>query len=107
MTSANGAGLGIFYAHGDIALSTAYLRGDDRNAEDELISMFVSSLRRLKTVQGSQGNDLPFEQVFSLNERPLHVVVVWANPKISADDQELIRELSNHFAGAFLCLTAS
>jgi len=103
LTSANGAGLGIFYAHSEIELSTAYLSGDDPKSENDILSMFVSSLRKSNVVQNSQINSLPFEEVFSVKERPLHIVVVWANPKISDEDQELIQELSSHFAGAFLC----
>ena len=107
LTSSNGIGLGTFYAHGHVALSTSYLRGDDFDAESELLQMFVSSLRQVNLVQNARVNDLPFQQVFGMKERPLYVVVAWANPKISAEDQELIRELSNHFAGAFLCRCAS
>ena len=107
LTSANGAGLGMFFAHGHLAISTCYLCGDDLDAENEILSMFVSSLRRSQTMQTSHVSDLPFEEVFSLKQRPLHIVVLWANPKISADDQELIHELSIHFAGAFLCRPAS
>lgn len=107
LTSADGAGLGIFYAHGQIAVSTAYLRGQDANAELAVLRMFIVSLRQVDMVKNFQINSSPFESVLSVRERPLHVVVVWGNPNISNQDQELIRELSNHFAGAFLCARAS
>jgi hypothetical protein len=107
LTSTNGAGLGTFYAHGQIALSTAYLRGQDSDAELEVLRMFISSLRRVDVVKGLQRERLPFEDALTVRERPLHVVVVWGNPNVSEEDQGLIQELSNHFAGAFLCPRAS
>ncbi len=35
-------------------------------------------------------------------ERPLHAVVSWANPAVSDEDEQLIQELSTHYAAAFL-----
>ena len=107
LTSAGGAGLGTFYAHGHIVISTAYLRGLETHSEDEMLQMFVSSLRRVELVQRFRTDESPFGEIFSVSERPLHVVVAWGNPNVSEEDERLIEELSNHFAGAFLCSCAS
>lgn len=107
LTSVDGAGLGTFYAHGQIAVSTAYLRGQDSDAEHEMLRMFIASLRQVEIVKSFQMNSSSFESALSVRERPLHVVVVWGNPNVSDEDHELIRELSNHLAGAFLCARAS
>jgi len=102
-TSAQGAALATFLASGQLVVSAAYLRGDNPDAEQELLSMFVESLRRSAFVQCSQAGQEPFGAVFGLNQRPLHVVVAWANPRVADNDEELVRELGNHLAAAFLC----
>jgi hypothetical protein len=104
-TSANGAGIGTFFAGGAIGISAAYLRGQDAGTEREVLEMFVRSLRATPLVQQAKATDLPFEGVFQLRERPLHVVVPWGNPTMSEQDEEIIGELSNHFAAAYLCRT--
>ena len=103
LTSANGSGLGAFYAHGNIVLSVAYLRGEDLQSEDEVLQMFVSSLRQVNLVQKVQTDDTPFASIFGLKQRPLQIVVIWGNMSVSEQDQDLVFELSDHLAGAFLC----
>ena len=102
-TSAAGAALGTFYVGGQLAASAAYLRGDSLDADQELMDMFVESLRRSSLVQNCKTEADPFAAVFGLRQRPLHVVVPWANPKIEEKDQDLVHELGNHIAAAFLC----
>ena len=103
LTSANGAGVGAFYAHGNIVLSTAFLRGEDSQSENEALEMFVSSLRRVDLVQKLQLDNSPFAEVFNLKQRPLQIVMIWGNTLVSEQDQDIVFELSDHFAGAFLC----
>lgn len=102
-TSAAGAALGTFYVGGQLAASAAYLRGDNLDAGQELTGMFVESLRRSSVVQDGKVGAEPFAAVFGLRQRPLHVVVPWANPRIAEKDEDLVRELGNHLAAAFLC----
>ena len=63
--------------------------------------MFVQSLRASPRV-AHLGQPDPFSALFSLTERPLHVVVPWLRPDVRDDEQELLKELSTHVAGAVL-----
>ena len=102
LTSANGVGLSTFYAKGEAVISAAYLSGRDAEAERTVSRMFVDSLRSIPIIQQAKGSERPFESVFMIPERPLHVVVVWTNPNVSPEDFQLLQELSSHFAAAFL-----
>jgi hypothetical protein len=101
LTSQAGHGLGTWYANQQIVVSTAYLNGRDHRAEMDMLAMFVDSLRRNDAVQQAKATPQPFAQMATPDQRPLHVVVVWANPAVSDQDTELVRELSTHFAAAF------
>jgi hypothetical protein len=102
LTSFGGVGVATFYAHGNIAASHAFCTGGNRTAEDEVLRMFVDSLRRVDVVRKAQVTERPFEAALTIEERPLWVVVAWGNPAVSAQDEQLIRELGVHFAAAFL-----
>lgn len=107
LTSADGNGVGTFYANGHIALSTLYLGGQSGpEAAAELQEMFLASLRR--AVPGAaEGREPPaFGDLIGIHERPLYAVVVWVNPAVSEDDYQLLREFSTHFAAAFFGWTA-
>jgi hypothetical protein len=102
-TSAEGAALVTLGVDGQIAASAVYLRGENPNAEQEVLAMFVESLRRTpRGLQGQAGRE-PFQAAFALNERPLQIVVAWVNPAVNDEDSELVTEFGNHLAGAFLC----
>jgi len=103
LTAADGIGLGTMFANDQIVVSTAYFGGANPAEERELETMFLESLRGSAPVKRHASMDLPFDQLRTIRERPLHVVVVWGNPQVSDQDHELIREFANHFAGAFLC----
>lgn len=102
LTSTSGAGLGTFYANGEVVASTAYFRGDDPNTEREVMQLFIDSLRRIRAVQESQRTPTPFEGLTGVKERPLHAVP-WVDPSISDQDADLVSEFANHFAAACLC----
>lgn len=102
-TSAEGAALVTFSVGAQIAASALYLRGENPDAEQEVLAMFVESLRRTAIVQQSQAGREPFQTAFALKERPLHVVVAWGNPAVNEEDSGLVTELGNHMAAAFLC----
>jgi hypothetical protein len=101
LTSAAGDAIGTFYTHGQTAVSTLYLGGQSGPAEHELTAMFVASLRRSMPPQAPGLGGSAFAEVHALDQRPLHVVVVWANPTVADEDYDLLREFSTHFAAAF------
>jgi hypothetical protein len=102
-SSDSGVGLGTFYAHGHVVVSTAYLSGQHAASEQEVVSMFVDSLKKVDVVRQAAINEQPFKAMATIGQRPLHVIVVWANPSVAEQDDKLVRELANHFAGAYLC----
>ncbi len=102
-TAASGAAIATFSVSGQLAASAAYLRGDDSGAERELLGLFVESLRRSAVVRQCQASPEPFQSVFGLSQRPLHVVVPWGNPQVAEQDDDLVSELGNHLAAVFLC----
>lgn len=104
VTSAGGTALVSLLVNDQPASSAVALTGQEPGAEAEVLKMFVESLRRVTLVQQAAATSKPFESLFSLRERPLYAVVLWANPQISEEDQQLVQELENHLAGA---LTAS
>jgi hypothetical protein len=105
-TSAEGVALVTFSVAGQIAASAVYLRGENPAAEQEMLAMFVESVRRTAVVQQGQAGREPFQAAFGLTERPLHVVVAWGNPAVNDEDSGLVTELGNHMAAAFLCRVA-
>jgi hypothetical protein len=102
-TSAKGVALVTFSLGSQMAASAVYLRGENPDAEQEVLAMFVESLRRTTIVQKCQAGREPFQAAFGLKERPLHVVVAWGNPAVNEEDSRLVTELGNHMAAAFLC----
>jgi hypothetical protein len=103
LMSSNGAGLGMFFAHGVLVTSTAYFRGDSPETEKQVLEMLLTSLRNSVPAHLVTSSAVPFEALRSLSARPLNVVVVWGALEVSEQDNELVQELSNHFAGAYLC----
>jgi hypothetical protein len=101
LTRAEGASLATYYAHGILAVSTLLFRGDNPHVEAELSEMFVQSLCDSARIARLTQSD-PFSALFSLTERPLHVVVPWSHSDVTSDDHELLKELSAHVAGAVL-----
>jgi|RhiMetdeSRZDD1v2_1073273.scaffolds.fasta_scaffold90731_6 hypothetical protein len=100
-THSSGVGLATYYARGELAVSTLLLRGDHPVVEAEVVAMFLASLGRVQLVQ-RLGALTRFRTISSMDDRPLHAVIVWGNPAVSDDDAGLIQELTAHFAGAML-----
>ncbi len=101
LTRARGASLVTYYVHDVLAASTLLLRGEDQPAEADLMQMFVQSLRGSALVARLAQPD-PLAALFSLHDRPLHVVVPWVQDEIEEDDAGLVQELSAHVAGVLL-----
>jgi hypothetical protein len=102
LTSADGAALGMFFVNGALAISAAYFRGESATIEASVMSMFVDSLRNIPAVQEAAESPLPFEALLSVETRPLVALVFWAPSDVNEGDHDLVRELSTHFAGAYL-----
>lgn len=102
LTSEKGAGIGTFYVNGVPAVSTLYLSGSNEAADDQVANLFMESMQKVEFVRRAASTSEPFSAIRSIKDRPLTVVVVWGNAGISVEDFELVRELSNHFAAAFM-----
>jgi hypothetical protein len=102
VTSADGAALVSFAVRDQPATSAVALTGSDPTADAKVLRMFVDSMRRVPLVRQVAATPAPFEAAFRLAQRPLYVVIPWANPKVSDADQDLVQELENHLAGALL-----
>lgn len=100
-TSALGAAISTFYVRGRVASSLLFLNGHAVEAEHAVIEMFVGSLRATELVRIATATRLPFSAIASLRERPLVVAVAWPDSTISDHEQEIVRELGLHLAGAF------
>jgi hypothetical protein len=103
LTSSNGAGLGMFYVNSALALSVGLFRGVSDETESAVLKMFVDSLRNSRMVQVATNSPHPFDELLHLKKRPLFALVVWPPEGMSEVDADLVRELSIHFAAAFLC----
>jgi hypothetical protein len=102
VTSNGSAALVTFRVREHVATSAVALVGKDRASETEILRRFVNSMRRVPLVQRVATTAAPFEAAFGLTQRPLYIVVPWANPQINDSDMELVQELENHLAGALL-----
>jgi hypothetical protein len=100
VTAGSGTALVSLLVNDQPASSAVALTGRDPAAEAEVLKMFVDSIRRVPLVQQAATTSKPFESLFALAERPVYAVVLWANPRISTEDQELVQELENHLAAA-------
>ncbi|MBB6429765.1 hypothetical protein [Algisphaera agarilytica] len=107
LTSSDGAGLGQFYTNGQLSISTLYLAGKDRSVDNEVADLFIQSLEQSDLVRQATTHPQPFASIRSIESRPLVVVFVWGNPEISDQDEELLQELSTHFAAAFFKRSSS
>ncbi len=102
LTTIDAASLVTIYVRDRVANSAIALSGGNPQAEREALTRFVDSLRRTLLVQQAAPNSKPFEAAFTLNDRPLYIVVPWPDPQISDEDQALVLELDNHLAAAIL-----
>jgi hypothetical protein len=101
-TSANSAAFVMLSVHDKPAASLLIFGGKSSETEQALGKMFVQSMRRSFPPHATGANADAFEQVLSEKNRPLMVVVPIPNGNIDEGDRELIKEISQHLAGAFL-----
>lgn len=98
LTSAQSCALATFLAKGRIVVSTLLLSGLQPQAEAELQVLFASSMQRLPTVPASTS---VLEGIRRITDRPLSIVFITADPQVSDQENDIVRELSTHFAAAF------
>jgi hypothetical protein len=95
-TRAGRTGIATFYANRAMAASAILMEGTNPERDAQVQSMFQESLRGV--VPAAEA----FGALSTIAVRPLYAVVAWGNPAVSDKDEELIQELSTHFAAAFL-----
>ena len=105
ITRGSGVSMVIMWIRGVPAASLACVSGRWPDAEPEALRMFVDSLRKIELVRAAATSAPAFEQMLTISDRPLALVVPWPDPRMSDQDHEVIRELSIHLAGALLCIT--
>lgn len=93
----------MFYVNGALALSVGLFRSDSEETESAVLNAFVDSLRTSRVVQVATDSPHPFDDLLQLKKRPLFALVAWPPDELSETDASLVRELSTHFAAAFLC----
>lgn len=103
LTSASGAAIATFYVRDQIVSSILLLSGRSPAVDDDVAAMFTESLKRSSPSVGVSRSSRPgFQAILARKERPLMAVVAWPDPSVSDEDQDLVRELGLHLAGAFL-----
>mgnify|MGYP003325606153 FL=1 len=101
-TSASGAAIATFFVRDRVASSLLFLSGHSPEVERTVTEMFIESLRKAVWVQTAALSLHPFLAIASIGERPLMVAVAWPEPTMSEQDNNIVRELGLHLAGAFL-----
>lgn len=99
-TSVQETALASFVFDGRPVASSLYLSGGSMVVEHELTRSFVNSMRAVDLVRQSQLTPEPFKEIFSISQRPIHIVISW--PTESEEVGGTICELNSHFAAAFL-----
>jgi hypothetical protein len=100
-TAGSGAALATFRVSGRLVALLALASGHSPQAEHEVVSMFVESLRGLDLIRAATSSPKPFQGMLDIKERPLMIVVPWPDESITDQDHNLVRELGLHTAGAF------
>jgi hypothetical protein len=65
------------------------------------MELFHQSVSTTVARLGLEHASTPFRDLFTLADRPMACIVAWGHPQVSNEDNELIKELSWHLAGAF------
>jgi hypothetical protein len=101
LTSAKGVGICTIFIKEQVAASMLLMTGKDELAEQAVIRMHQSSLRDSVPLIATGQDDGGFSRIASIVERPLMVVVPFPNKSVSEEDQDIVREISWHFAAAY------
>lgn len=102
--SVQGTATATFLVFGEIAASVLLMGGGGSPAEAEIMSLFVQSMANSDPVRELAGESRPFDQLRTLEERPLMVVMPWMSEGVEPRDHDLVRELAVHLAAAYFDL---
>jgi hypothetical protein len=100
-TSGSGAALLTLTVQGRLIVSSVMVSGHSPTADAEVARMFVESLTRMTRGRVPELQNVPFSDLLTAAERPLIALVHWPDDNVTEDLDEMIRELTLHFAGAF------
>ena len=92
----------VLYAHGLAASSFAVVLGTSPTAEAHMLAMFADSVRASTLRYHADGSNKPFHEMATLSDRPMVIVVPWAQSPVSQQDHELVTELVRHLAAALI-----
>ena len=102
--SVQGTATATFLVSGEIAASVLLMRGSGSPAEAQIRSLFIESLANSEPVRELAGESRPFEQLRTIEERPLMAVMPWMSEGVEGSDHDLVRELVTHLAAAYFAL---
>jgi hypothetical protein len=100
-TSASGAAIGTLSVNGNLANSLLLISGTVPDADREVTELFHHSVSAMIAKLNPYSLLIPFQELLKLKNRPLVCVVPWGDANVSEEDNELVREISWHLAGAF------
>lgn len=101
LTSEQGVALVTFSLDGKAVASILLASGNAVRAEMSVMKLFINSLIGVDQVRLSATTDEPFREMLSMTDRPLMVVIPWADETVDDQEHALVRELSLHLAAAY------
>ncbi len=101
-TVAGASGIASFFVRGSLASSSAFLSGDDAELDQQVLTMFIESLRRIPIVTASSKTNEPFSQMLDVRERPVHFAVPWPDDDVSDAEFDTLSLFSNHYVTCVL-----
>ena len=100
-TSDRGGALTVIYANEKPVVSSAIAKGLSPVSEAQMLKMFADSVSS-STKRFHVDSPSAFTAIGELTARPILVVVPWPSQEASEQDHDLGKELSLHFAAAFI-----
>jgi len=101
--TATGSGaMVILYAHDLAASSSVIVLGTAPAAEAQMLAMFAENICASTLRYQVSGLSKPFDEMTTLPQRPIAMVVPWAQSSISEQDHDLVTELMRHLAAALI-----
>lgn len=100
-TVVDGVALATFRYRDTIAASAVISNGQDRLTETDIFRMFLDSIRNVELVRLAETNR-GFDTLWSIQERPLMVVVPWPIHEMTDSDSEVVTQFSIHFAASLI-----
>jgi hypothetical protein len=101
-TAVDSGAMVILYAREVAAASFAVVLGKAPIAEAQMLAMFADRISSSTSRYHVRGSSKPFREMTTLPERPIAMVVPWAQSPISEQDHELVTELTRHLAAALI-----